>query len=199
MARVMIYMHDTSMKLWPKVINTTCYIANSYFLRLGTNKTSCELWTRRKPNLKYFRTFSCECYILRDGENLGKFDAKSDRGIFLSYFTKSKAYRIQNQNSQIIQESSNMVINNIGYDKDIIENQISTQELDRDNHENIEKTKDNPNDIPKSNVDPNKDVNVPQEDTFKEIRNKHKSKVPKNHPIKNIIGNMNECVVIKRQ
>ena len=92
-----------------------------------------------------------------------------------------------------------MVINNIGYDKDIIENQISTHELDRDNHENIEKTKDNPNDIAKSNVDPNKDVNVPQEDTFKEIRNKHKSKVPKNHPIKNVIGNMNECVVIKRQ
>ena len=69
MARVMIYIHDTSMQLWPKVINTTCYIANSYFLRHGTNKTSYELWIGRKPNLKYFRTFSSECYILRDGEN----------------------------------------------------------------------------------------------------------------------------------
>ena len=36
----------------------------------------------RKPNLKYFKTFGSEYYILRDGENLGKFDAKSNMGIW---------------------------------------------------------------------------------------------------------------------
>ena len=59
-------------------------------------------------------------------ENLGKFDAKSNLGIFLGYFTKSKAYTFYNQNSQVVQESSNMAINDTRYDKDIIEKQIST-------------------------------------------------------------------------
>ena len=80
----------------------------------------------RKPNLKYFRTSDSECYILRDGENFGKLDAKSDVGIFWGYSTTSKAYRIYNQNSQIIQESSNVVINDIVYDHNTIESQILT-------------------------------------------------------------------------
>ena len=113
----MIHMHNIPMQFWEKVINTTCYTTNRIFLRLGTKKTSYELWIRRKPNLKYFRTFGNECYILRDGENFGKFDAKSNLGIFLGYSTSNKAYKVYNQNSQVIQESSNMVINDIGYDR----------------------------------------------------------------------------------
>ena len=38
----------------------------------------------------------------------------------------SKAYRVYNQNSQVIQESSNVVINHTRYDQNIIDNQIST-------------------------------------------------------------------------
>ena len=67
MARVMIHMHNTPMQFWAKAINTICYIANKIFLMLGTKKTSYELWIGRKPNLKYFRTFSNECYIIKDG------------------------------------------------------------------------------------------------------------------------------------
>ena len=114
LARMMIHMHNTPMQFWAEVINTVCYITNRIFLKLETNKTSYELWIRRKPNLNYFRTFGNECYILKDGENLGKFDIKFDVGVFPSYSTMSKAYRVQN--SQVIQESSNVVINDIGYD-----------------------------------------------------------------------------------
>ena len=126
MARVMIHMHNTFMQFWVEAIKTACYIANRVFLRPGTTKTSYELWTMRKPNLKYFRTFGSECYILKDGENLGMFDVKSDVGFFLGYSITGEAHRVYNQNSQIIQESSNVVINNNGYDQDIIENQILT-------------------------------------------------------------------------
>ena len=38
----------------------------------------------------------------------------------------SKDYKVHNQNSQVIQKSSNVVINDTGYDKDIIDNQILT-------------------------------------------------------------------------
>ena len=49
-------------------------------------------------------------------------------GVFPGYSTTSKAYRVYNQNSQIIQESSNVVINYTRYDKDIIDNPIFTKE-----------------------------------------------------------------------
>ena len=102
MAKVVIHKHNTFMQFWVETINIACYIANRIFLRLRTKKTSYELWAGRKPNLKYFRTFGCEGYILRNGDNLGKFDAKSDLGIFLGYSIMSKAYRVYNQNSQVI-------------------------------------------------------------------------------------------------
>ena len=90
------------MQFWVETINIQCYIANRIFLRLRTKKTSYELWAGRKPNLKYFKPFGHEGYILRNGDNLGKFDAKSDLGIFLGYSIMSKAYRVYNQNSQVI-------------------------------------------------------------------------------------------------
>ena len=40
---------------------------------------------------------------------------------------------------------------------------------------------------------------VPLGNTPEEIINKHRSRVPKNHPISNVIGNVNEWVVTKRQ
>ena len=104
------------MQFWVEIVNTTWYTVNWIFLRLGTKKTSYGLWTGRKPNLKYFRTFGSECYILRDGKNLGKFDAQSDVSIFLGYSTSSKAYRVYSQNSHIIRDFSNVVINDTGYD-----------------------------------------------------------------------------------
>ena len=81
-----------------------------------------------------------------------------------------------------------MVINDAEYNKDIIKSQILTQKSIRDNLKDEETTKDNLNDILESNIDSNRDKVVPLDDTPKEMRNKHRSKVPKNHPISNIIG-----------
>ena len=44
--------------------------------------------------------------MLNNGkDNLGKFDAKSDEGIFLGYSLHSKAFRIYNKRTMIIEES----------------------------------------------------------------------------------------------
>ena len=169
------------------------------FLILGIKKTSYELWIGRKLNLKCFRTFGSEGYILRNGENLGKFNAKSDLGIFLGYSTLSKAYRVYNQNSQVIQKSSNIVINDTGYDQDVIDNQILTQESIRDNLKYLETIIETPNDILERDIDPKNDEIVPLDDTPEEIRDKYKSKKPKNYPISNFIGNVNEHVATRKQ
>ena len=55
--------------------------------------------------------FGSKCYILNDRENLGKFDAKSDEGIFLGYSTTSRAYRVFNKRTKIVMESINVKIN----------------------------------------------------------------------------------------
>ena len=43
--------------------------------------------------------------FLNDKDNLGKFDAKSDEGIFLGYSTNSKAYRVFNKRTMVVDES----------------------------------------------------------------------------------------------
>ena len=71
--------------------------------------------------MKYFRVFGSKCYILNDRENLGKFDAKSDEGIFLGYSTNSRAYRVYNKRTKTVMELINVVIDDTISEKDIDE------------------------------------------------------------------------------
>ena len=50
------------------------------------------------------------CYILNDREHLGKFDSKSDNGVFLGYSINSKAYCVYNMRTQTIMESMNVIV-----------------------------------------------------------------------------------------
>jgi len=63
-----------------------------------------------KPNVKYFKTFGSKCYIFKDREPLGKFDSRSDEGIFLGYSTTSRAFRVYNLQTSSLMESINVVI-----------------------------------------------------------------------------------------
>ena len=67
-------------------------------------------WNRKKPRVKYFRVFGSKYYILNDRENLGKFNAISDEGIFLGYSTTSWAYRVFNKRTKTVMESINVKI-----------------------------------------------------------------------------------------
>jgi hypothetical protein len=73
--------------------------------------------------MKYFKTFGSKCYILRDRENLGKFDTKSDEGIFLGYSTNSRAYRVFNKRTETMMESINVVV-----DDEEVQRPISMEE-----------------------------------------------------------------------
>jgi hypothetical protein len=110
MARVMIHSKYLAQHFWGEVVNTACHIINRVNLRPETSKTPYEIWRGKKPTVKYFRTFGSKCYILRDRENLGKFDPKSDEGIFLGYSSTSRAYRVFNKRTETVMESINVVI-----------------------------------------------------------------------------------------
>ncbi|XP_024010096.1 uncharacterized protein LOC112085206 [Eutrema salsugineum] len=49
------------------------------------------------------------CYILNDKDYLGKFDSRSDEGIFLGYSGNSTAFRVFNIRSKVLIESVNVV------------------------------------------------------------------------------------------
>ena len=70
-------------------------------------KTPYEIWKGKKPNIPYFHPFGCKVFILNNRKyNLGKFDPKSDVGIFLGYSTNNKAYRVFNSRTKVVEESN---------------------------------------------------------------------------------------------
>lgn len=101
MKNVMLTNKNFFKRFWVEAINITCYTTSRVYLRLEISKTTYEFWNDKKPNVKNFKVISDACYVLRDRENLGKFDAKSDKAIFLSYSTKSMAYRVFNKRTQV--------------------------------------------------------------------------------------------------
>ncbi|GJU91958.1 ribonuclease H-like domain-containing protein [Tanacetum coccineum] len=51
------------------------------------------------------RPFGCPVTILNTLDNLGKFDGKADEGFFVGYFTNSKAFRVFNSRTRIVEEN----------------------------------------------------------------------------------------------
>ena len=75
------------------------------FTRPILKKTSYELFRERKPNISYFHPFGYKCFVLNNGkDNLGKFDAKNYEGIFLGYSLTSKAFRVFNKRTLVVEE-----------------------------------------------------------------------------------------------
>ena len=97
MARTMLNENSLPKYFWAETVNTACYVLNQELIRPNLNKTPYELWKDRKPNIGYFKVFRCKCFVLNTKDNLGKFDPKSDVGIFLGYSNSSKAYRVYNK------------------------------------------------------------------------------------------------------
>ncbi|GJT40848.1 retrovirus-related pol polyprotein from transposon TNT 1-94 [Tanacetum coccineum] len=58
----------------------------------------------KKPYLSFFYVFGSLCYPTNNHEDLGKFDAKADIGIFVGYALAKKAFRIYNRRTRIIAE-----------------------------------------------------------------------------------------------
>ena len=77
------------------------------------NKTPYEWWFGRTPLVKYFKVFGSKCYIKMLDENLGKFDARYDEGIFLGYASTKKAYRCFNFRLHKIVESLDVIVDDL--------------------------------------------------------------------------------------
>ncbi|GJU16342.1 integrase, catalytic region, zinc finger, CCHC-type containing protein, partial [Tanacetum coccineum] len=91
--------------LWAEAVATACYTQNRSLIHTRHNKTPYELVHEKKPDLTFFRVFGALCYPTNDSENLGKFQAKADIGIFVGYAPSRKGYRIYNKRTRRLMET----------------------------------------------------------------------------------------------
>nr|GEV49534.1 hypothetical protein [Tanacetum cinerariifolium] len=68
-------------------------------------KTPYELFKGRSPALSFMRPFGCHVTIVNTLDQLGKFNGKSDEGIFVGYSTISKDFRVYNIRTRKVEEN----------------------------------------------------------------------------------------------
>ncbi|GJT23598.1 putative ribonuclease H-like domain-containing protein [Tanacetum coccineum] len=88
-----------------KAVNTACYVQNKVLVTKPHNKTPYELFLGRKPALDFMRPFGCLVIDLNTIDHLGKFDGKADEGLFVGYSINSKAFRVFNSRTRIVEEN----------------------------------------------------------------------------------------------
>ncbi|GJY46443.1 putative ribonuclease H-like domain-containing protein [Tanacetum coccineum] len=91
--------------LWAEAVNTACYVQNRVLVIKPHNKTPHELFLGRKPALSFMRPFRHPVTILNTIDHLGKFDGKANEGFFIGYSTNSKAFRVFNNRTRIVEEN----------------------------------------------------------------------------------------------
>ena len=197
----MLHNKDVARNLWGEAVNTTCHTVNRVYFRPDTKKTPYELWKGRKPNVKYFRFFRSTCFILKDRENVEKFDSRSDEGIFLGYFSTSKAYRVYNKRTKKVMEIVNVVIDEAsksGSEKIIEE---IPKEILPPEPMNVQEIVDQEPTFPStpgtpSVVEGSTDIPTSPDSESHEEKGSS-SRIKLNHPPEFIVGNINELTLRK--
>jgi hypothetical protein len=110
MARTMLKDSKLGDIFWAQKYIQQVHILNRGMLRSNSDKTPYELWKGRPKNVNHFRVFGSKCYIKREDGRIGKFDSRVDKGIFVGYSRKSKAYKCFNMRLNRIVESINVQI-----------------------------------------------------------------------------------------
>ncbi|GJT00029.1 putative ribonuclease H-like domain-containing protein [Tanacetum coccineum] len=110
-ARTMLADSKLPITFWAKAVNTACYVQNRVLVVKPHNKTYYELFLGRKPALGFMRPFGCLVTILNTLDHLGKFDGKADEGFFIGYSTNSKAFRVFNNRTRIVEENLHVRFN----------------------------------------------------------------------------------------
>ncbi|GJY28527.1 putative ribonuclease H-like domain-containing protein [Tanacetum coccineum] len=90
---------------WADAVNTACYVPNRVLVTKPQNKTPYELLIAKPPSISFTRLFGYPLTILNTLDPLGKFDGKSDEGYLLGYSATSKAFRVYNKRTKIVEEN----------------------------------------------------------------------------------------------
>nr|GEZ64572.1 putative ribonuclease H-like domain-containing protein [Tanacetum cinerariifolium] len=90
---------------WAEAVNTACYVQNRVLVTKPHNKTPYELLHGRLPSIGFMRPFGCPVTILNTVDPLGKFQGKVDEGFLVGHSVCSKAFRVFNSRTRIVQKT----------------------------------------------------------------------------------------------
>ncbi|GJV18075.1 putative ribonuclease H-like domain-containing protein [Tanacetum coccineum] len=107
-ARTMLVDSKLPTTFWAEAVNTACYVLNRVLVIKPHNKTPYELIRGRPPLIDFMKPFGCPVTILNTRDHLGKFDGKADEGFFVGYSVVSKAMRVFNKRTRIVEETLNI-------------------------------------------------------------------------------------------
>jgi hypothetical protein len=127
MARTMLDEYKTSDRFWAEAVNTACYAINRLYLHRILKKTSYELLTGKKPNVSYFRVFGRKCFILVKRGRKSKFAPKAVEGFLLGYDSNTRAYRVFNKSTGLVEVSCDIVFDETNGSQVV---QVDLDELD---------------------------------------------------------------------
>nr|GEV88303.1 hypothetical protein [Tanacetum cinerariifolium] len=94
-----------SISFWVEAVNTARYVQNRVLVTKPHNKTPYELLHGRSPSIGFMRPFGYPMTILNTLDPLGKFERKVDEGFLVGYSVNSKAFRVFNSRTRIVQET----------------------------------------------------------------------------------------------
>ncbi|GJS58322.1 retrovirus-related pol polyprotein from transposon TNT 1-94 [Tanacetum coccineum] len=175
MSRTMLNEQSLPQKFWCNAVDTSTYILNRILIRAILGKTPYELLRGRKPTLDYFRVFGSKCFILNTKDYLTKFDPKSYEGVFLGYSQNSKAYIILNKHTRKVEESLNVTFDETPPPSKT--SPLVDDDLDEEEAIKVTKKKNLENDIVDETLEVDEIINI---------------KESRNHPLENVIGNLNQ-------
>ncbi|GKA17522.1 ribonuclease H-like domain-containing protein [Tanacetum coccineum] len=88
-----------------EAVNTGLHGKIGIILKPHNKDILFELFLGRKPALDFMKPFGCPVTILNTIDHLGKFDGKADEGFFIGYSINSKAFRVFNSRTRIVEEN----------------------------------------------------------------------------------------------
>lgn len=119
-ARTMITYSSLPKRFWAEVVNITCYTQNRSIINKVHVITSYELWKGKKTVVSYFHIFGSKCFIQNNGKTyLKAFDERADEGLFMGYSAVSKAFRVLNKRTMVVEESIHVVFDGPSANHDI--------------------------------------------------------------------------------
>nr|GEW08438.1 retrovirus-related Pol polyprotein from transposon TNT 1-94 [Tanacetum cinerariifolium] len=175
MSKTILNEQSLPQKFWCNAVDTSTYILDQILIRAILKKTPYEFLKGRKPTLDYFRVFRSKCFILNTKDYLTKFDPKSYEGIFLGYSQNSKAYIILNKHTRKVEESLNVTF--VETPPPSKTSPLVDDDLDEEEVIKVTEKKNLENDIKDETLEIDKIVNI---------------KESLNHPLENVIGNLNQ-------
>nr|GEZ03709.1 ribonuclease H-like domain-containing protein [Tanacetum cinerariifolium] len=104
-ARTMLANSLLAIPFWAEAVNTACYVQNRVLVTKPHNKTLYKLLLSRKPSIGFMRPFGCPVTIHNTLDPLGKFQGKVNEGFLVGYSVCSKAFRVFNSRTRIVQEA----------------------------------------------------------------------------------------------